>query len=183
MKIKMSVSSITLFTKFKNTAHKSTRLSSSHPAHEVRVKCSLTQRRVHFYPIPTPIFTAWFQDHAWWKLQVNSQRQILSGALAPGKGGGRWSDQPMRSVSWEAKVLLWLHEVQGAPLVSWLHMASHSLDRRPAMNTLSYREDREGGGAGYCKFLHTPGEKGQNEKVGALPSCIKGSRLQDGLCW
>lgn len=102
---------------------------------------------------------------------------------APGKGGGRWSDQPTRSVSWEAKVLLWLHEVQGAPLVSWLHMASHSLDRRPAMNTLSHREDRKGGGAGHCKFLHTPGEKGQNEKVGALPSCIKGSRLQDGLCW
>lgn len=37
----MGISSITLFTKFENSTHKSKRFGSFHLAYEVRVKCSV----------------------------------------------------------------------------------------------------------------------------------------------
>lgn len=176
MKIKMSISSTTLFTKFWNTAHKSNRLSFSHLTYEVKVKCSLIQRTVNICPLLTPnIYHLGLRPIL---VKTADECHVADTPWSPDSWQGAWKIVGLAYHICE----LWDH---GDPvisrglkgiLVSWLHIAARSLDRCSAM-TLSQRGDRVWGRNRLCKFLHTPGEKDQSKGAGAWPSRVKGGRL------
>jgi hypothetical protein len=77
---------------------------------------------------------------------MNSMWQILPEAQTHDRGNGRRLDQLIRAMFSETKVLLCLHEVQGAFLCH-VHIASFSLDSCTAITHI-HREGGLGGRGG-----------------------------------
>lgn len=143
----------------------------------MRVKCSLIQRRVNIYPLltapPPQYLPLGFKTKCGWNCRwiscgsYSQELWLLAGGVVDGwiNLSNLWAVKPWSvAITWGSRSIL----------VSWLHIASHSSDRCPAM-TLSQRRDWVRGGDGLCKFLRTPGGNSQSKAVSAWLSCMKGS--------